>query len=569
MLKQFDKLSSSESWDVVEDTLEHLNAEDTHPMDAYGEYIFFHDFVQNILFGSRSNPADDHPLLLLQRNDIQNVTVTWEGYESFNKIDAEVERVNLYLLRTGIAVLTFQVATDEFENLAEVLAFNDNMRRSHLPFFRDCRQPSLSRIKSISFQMVAGEGPKFKTDDDIGSSKEVTGIADALMKQDPRARRVLPYTFWRWLLSGDDLSLMPIEPTKKQDFYWRHFNDERLPILTTVVLNNREDYYNISQGDWNRIAFIDPPGGDPFPYAEQFLTKNFDAHCYDRYHHPQSVTADAPLRYLMCDYGLTAVTYRYKERYKSESKDIQETLVQGFENSYASTIEMHMQRHYYQLYLMCVIDKSVLLSLSSRISEAVKAYDHNRLGRIERLTAEERLANEMQEIEREFLHYVHRFRFTGISGQLQPSEMYAQLRSVMKLDELYDDIKNELETAVSFLNMREERRSADAAERLNVIATIGVILGLVIAFFSMDIVTDTITLLGGDQNDAAISSTLEWKWILGGLMGVFGLGFVIMAMFVNIKTGLIFEPRVNPRITQSVMLLITVVAFFGFVWLSV
>ena len=117
--------------------------------------------------------------------------------------------------------------------------------------------------------------------------------------------------------------------------------------------------------------------------------------------------------------------------------------------------------------------------------------------------------------------------------------------------------------------MREERRSADAAERLNVIATIGVILGLVIAFFSMDIVTDTITLLGGDQNDAAISSTLEWKWLLGGLMGVFGLGFVVMATFVNIKTGLIFEPRVNPRITQSVMLLITVVAFFGFVWLSV
>ena len=119
---------------------------------------------------------------------------------------------------------------------------------------------------------------------------------------------------------------------------------------------------------------------------------------------------------------------------------------------------MHMQRHYYQMFLLQVIDKAVMLGLSSRITQAVEQFGDR--------SHEPELADSLQDIERDFLQYVHRFRFTGVSGQLQAGEMYAQLRQVTGLDQLFQDLKAELDLAVSFLSLRE-------AEKLVVLTTTG------------------------------------------------------------------------------------------------
>ena len=156
---------------------------------------------------------------------------------------------------------------------------------------------------------------------------------------------------------------MPLEPAKGRRFHWRHFADDRLPIATTIIFYSRRDYYDLQEGQWMRLAFVDPPGKDPYPYEPAFLKKTFDHHCYDRYHFEENeATEDAPTRYLMSDYALTAVTYRKEDR-------------TGKDNSFADDIAMHMQRHYYQLFLLGVVDKAVMLMLSSQISAAVEAFD--------------------------------------------------------------------------------------------------------------------------------------------------------------------------------------------------
>ncbi|NTT85941.1 hypothetical protein [Tabrizicola fusiformis] len=491
---QFKKMvKESGLWNPVEDTLLHLPKSklpegegnpDGSAKERYGEFVYFHDFVQRALFGSTSTPDSQHPLLLLERKDISELTCEFSDFS----VALAVERVNLYLLAPGVAVLALQVSVADTVprlTLARAMAFNERFRRSHIPFFDDDGGAGGGLPRKLVWKLRNGHTQTFVLDE--GAADEDPGVVwtkpSDILKQfadaKPGARRVLPLAHWQWLLNGptekDDTPTMPLMPDKGSDFHWRHFADDRLPILTTIILPDRLSYYALTDGDWMRLAFVDGPGTDPFAYAEAFLRKSFDDHCYDRYHRKHDASTDAPARYLMCDYALTAVTHQ---------------------NRYSDVIAMHMQRHYYQMFLLAVVDKATLLSLSSRISRAVEDYDFDRTKGDRKAQAEADLSDRLQNIERDFLHYVHRFRFTGISGQLQAGEMFAQLRSRMALDEIFDDVQNELQTAVAFLSMRESEHATEAGERLNIIASVGLIVALVMGFFSMNILGTADLLLG-------------------------------------------------------------------------
>lgn len=567
--EQFETLKSDRTpWQPVTDTLRHLRDQDCSE-DAYSEYIYFHDFLQKTLFGSRSDPSDNHPLMLLRRTDVEALGVCFRHGGTNTRLTANVERLNLYLLRPGIAVMVLQVATDSEQDLATLMRFNDIMRRSHLPYFDD-RGPSDHRPQCVSFKLTDGKTKPFHTDDDIGfvrpspqSSDEAMNagcegvgndpaikaenIAKKLCAMRPDQRKLLPYQHWRWLLTGGDEEAFPFSAPFPRKACWRHFSDERLPILTTFVLKSRSDYYRLTEGDWYRLAFVDPPGSDPTPYAADFLRRTFHEHVYDRYHHLADVTADAPVRYLMCDYGMTAVTHRVKDPNNGGSPG------DGEESDYSKVIEMHMQRHYYQMYLLAVVDKSVMLNISSRISHAVEVYDSARSSRETEASAEDRLMEDMEEINRDFLHYVHRFRFTGISGQLQPSEMYAQLRAIMKLDVLFDDIRTELDTAVNFLSGRSEKRGAEAAERLGIIATIALVIGLVMAFYSMNILTGS-ELLISEGSSVAEKKAQGFRHLATGIGVTSFIAWVAVTFMAIIRTGSFLETRFYPRVTQILLL---------------
>lgn len=560
--EQFDVLVRKTPWKPVTDTLKHLG-DQQNVKDAYGEYVYFHDFLQKTLFESRSKPSDNHPLMLLQRTDIQELDVTfehgWKNDKPLQKsLSLAIERLNLYLLRPGIAVMALQVVTKEPQDLATSLRFNDIMRRSHLPFYGPSGEPSSARPLTVAFKLSDSKTQSFDTNIDIGhtpaSSDSGEGekasapqktLAETLADMRPKQRRLLPYSHWRWLITGGSDDVFPFELKRFGKASWRHFSDERLPILTTYVLESRDDYYSLDDGNWSRLTFVDPPGFDPMPYATDFLNAQFANHAYDRYHHKPLAKADAPVRYLMCDYAMTTVTYRRETRPERCHRG-------NTTNDFAAVIEMHMQRHYYQMFLLSVIDKSVMLGISSRISTAVEIFDRTRSTRVTEAVAEERLMNAMEEINKDFLHYVHRFRFTGISGQLQPSEMYAKLRAVMGLDVLFSDIRTELDTAVAFLSGRSEKRGAEATERLGVVATLALVIGLVMGFFSMNIVTDADVLFATEDN--TLRWMEGWRLLLTGIGGFSLLVGLMVTIMAYIKTENFIEGRLYPKITQGVLI---------------
>jgi hypothetical protein len=509
-------------WQHQPDGLRHLpcppaDEKRSYEAAAYGEYVYFHDFVQHYLYNRQSltitregdkfaffttvtegEPTQKkgatfpvEPFYLFQRHDIARVRFKLGEEHWETKIitptvhELMVERINLYVLRAGVAMLAVEVSNVPGQPVAlhDAMKINDRLRRSHAPFLKTDRAADRAPVNLVPLELTwlgrdsLPVSPIFNINDDAAQA------AANLWKSGDNAREAKPFQHWQWLLnpqtsaagtsSEADTRGWTIAPSRADGITWRHVADERLPILTTLGLASETDYRSLSEGDWMRLCFVDGPGSDAYPFARKFLEAQWPAHTYDRYHSAPCESSDAPVRYLLSSYALTAV---------------------GCGSFFPEYIANHMRRHYFQLMLVAQIELAAMLSFSSRISGAVADFEDEPA----REDAEERLSARLNIIERDMLQYVHRFRFTGVSGQLQPQEMFAQLRQVMRLDAIYADLKDELTMATQFLAMRatqdqakEEARQAKAQERLSVIATIGVVFGLAFGFLSMNVLASS------------------------------------------------------------------------------
>ena len=538
-------------WEEIEDLLRHADqpssmstAASTDPADrvsgaktddlderraAYAEFVYFYDFLQNVLFrknerrsgsGQALGLDGSEPVIrLFRRKDVARLTV-W--LDATTRAAAEIKRCNLYLFGTGAAALVVEAALhprlygpddqppkdpltrrdgDTALTLDRVQTLIDRMRRCYPPYYDDKSAPGLVPHR-LAFEDRAGQPiivpgtPEAAACEHVGNMLpfDAPGGAWATIAPDPKTgRRNAPVMAqWRGLLAplridgyafGDDAADQPV---------WRHVVDERIPMMSFVSVTgayeaankvrhpsldgwpegdrrdherNRRaglDLHSISRGDWMRLCFADAAGSWDLPYSPHFLADFERKSCYDRFF-PSTVSQGAS-RAVFAGYHTAFV---------------------GAGGFFDGLISQHFRRHYFQMALILTMEFASLLSLSSRISAQVTNLKRTAdVGTNSDVAADFRDA--MLQIERDFLAFVHIYRFTGISNQIQPHEMFCKWRESLGLDALFDDVKEELQAATQFLLSMEQTRQADSANRLAVIATVGLIVGLAAAVLSMN-----------------------------------------------------------------------------------
>lgn len=518
-------------WTEVLDPLEHVLSNPLndrgfsgveHPA-AYGEVVYFHDYVEKFLYKPRLSALDlpqkltrdveVEPFYLYRRTDISSVAATVRGYiddqyGEWNFVLA-VERLNFYLFRTGGAFLVVELASSVDEpdfgrfngsacegrkpngppvvyvdgeaeqmTLAHVQLFTDQFRRAFVPYWtgldKPFRAPDGYPAKcdpryagicpgQVPFQVTwCGEDQPVLGPDMPPSAKDAI---DALrQRMDYRGPEISPY--WRKLLPEQihlEASRPDDWPSSEDQPTWRHIVDDRIPTLTYVSLTDRSqpDPHQshlmgaVSRGDYIRLCFADPPGTHPLPYSTCFLADFEEKHCYDRF-------VDCGTRYMFAGYAFTAI---------------------GAGTFFDRTLIHHFRRNYFQMALLAHLEHASLIGVSSRISDAVE--------RCASPADDPRFANRVLQIQSDFLEFVHRFRFTGVSNQTQAMEMFDAWRKHLRLDELFRETKQELDAAVQYQFAYEGHRSAQASNILNVIATIGLVFALAFGLMGMNIVFDS------------------------------------------------------------------------------
>jgi len=505
LAKQLDaeicRLKAGGSWDPVPDLLDHIPASirpNKDAADTYAEFTYFHEFVQQFLFASDPSEA---PLRLFRRSGIASVVAQYrKGGKPWRAYELAVERLNLYVAKAGIAILVIELAmpqerhvhaarpgtTEDWKpgstdwesrtaTLEDVQFVNDSLRRAHAPYLKQ-EQPEqdgpFQALDIIPHCVVWRDtaGAALNQDPAKTCSAAPVRPENALREAAAEARAIPPFTHLAWLLSKKEGAGWRIGPPLLEGGGWNHTADDRLPLITAIRLVERDEtgarfYDRIGLGDWVRLCFVDGPDDAPMPYAREFALRDWQDHAYDRFHYAAADSPLAPSRFLLCGYALTAV---------------------GSGDFFKDHLIHHMRRHYFQLMLLAQIERAVLLAISGRISAAVRRHDRL-LARGRRASADRLLEPAVQDLQSAFLGYVHRFRFTGVSGQLQAGELHARLRDRMHLQTLYADVRDELAAATQFLALRTTQREAGHAAWLSTVATFGVIIALAFSLLGANV----------------------------------------------------------------------------------
>jgi hypothetical protein len=495
MASVINRLTRSEprtDWRPVDDPIKHIPPPRDPARrlrweaDCYAEGVYFHEFVQSFLFSARCEwpaagaPRDpqQEPFRLFQRTDLREVTVKMQDTVP---LTFDVERVNLYLFRTGAAILIVEIVIQTGYlrglNLADVLNFHDLFRRVYPPYARHVRHPDgrseLSPqlvVESVTWRRFPSSGADKTFHTDANSVGCMVGkyLEPPEDDDETRRRRFAPISeHWLWLLE-DALPLAPRDKLKDDPRWgadegrWHQVVDDRMPTLTTVSVcgtdtNPRYHFDRTRRGDLVRLCFADRYSGDPYPYDPDFLEDFEKNHVYGRFR-------DSGTLYLASGYSFVAY---------------------GAATSFfEDVIATHMRRHYFQMGLLAHFELASLLAFSTRISRAVESHD----------TDPEGFEQRMQNIEDEFLQFIHRFRFTGVSNHVQAQELFDLWRRHLRLKDIFDDLLTEISSGTRYLSNRSMSRDTRLTGRLSAIATLGLILALAFSFLGMNVFIDEGTL---------------------------------------------------------------------------
>lgn len=444
--------SDKSEWEEIEDHLEHLgSAKDPY---AYGEFVYFHPYIQQFLFDRPEAGKDENRALrLFRRKERGALDVKFACGGQLVAIVLPVARLHLYLFDLGVAILVVELASPDFPRvnvgsasegpftLAHLLALQNAVRRLYPPYFAfsDGTLSTPQYPVSLRWSWAMDERPRWAND-------WIDHVADHRVDPiDSAWARVLPGALHLEKDAGD------------RSRRWRQIVDERMPSMVFVAVENPKD---ISSGDHVRLCFMDDPEpSDTFPYSETFL-QNFEReNCFDIFWHYGT-------RYMFSGYSMVALGAGNP----GNPKDF-----------FCHTIVQHFRRHYFQMGLLIQFQYATLLAFSHRVSEATAR-------KSARGAADDKAFRaEMLQIEDDFLTFEQRYWFTQISNQMQPREMYDLWLDRTGVRKIYEETRAQVRAANEFLDARAQQRQADAAERLSIVATWGVVLGLALAFLGMNV----------------------------------------------------------------------------------
>lgn len=500
-----DQAGARAGWRLIEDPLDDGRLDGLDDAALYGEFVYFHEFAQEILFGKVDRSAlaagrmDGTALVRFRNSDVVAVEVEWDRVLDWSespprrlahhRLRLSVERCDLLLLREGLAFLVLEVARPEGGEdemtVADVQDLVDRFRRAFPPYFETKAGDVYDRIPGDRAPLPAGRaarvpsGVRWITRNGAACDTHVpTGLAhdiEALI----RTRNPVVAPHWVDLvplpLTGQKAGASVPSPLNADDRpRWKAFSDERMPTMVSVQLPEtwrkaatsgdelwtpRAMMRALERGDFIRLCFCDDRGSG-LPYDPIFLANFEQDHCYRRFESRGTL-------FMATEYSFVHVL----------CSDFTDSLI-------------HMRTMYCDMFLLAHIELVIHLSLSNRISVAIGRRDLRQMeascgGSAD---AERQFQDEIIKIERSFLDAEQRYRFTGVTNQLQGGELFGMLRRKMRLDDLYGEMREELSTATSFILSANADRQADSAGRLNVFAVLGLVLGLAFSFLGMNAV---------------------------------------------------------------------------------
>lgn len=434
---------------------------------AYQRSAYFHPFVRRFM----NDPSQTSRFHRADKSHLLVTLSVWSPASSSHEareVRLNIGRCELALFRPDIAILLLEVqpAPDALELPVAELLF-DTLRRLYPPYFdrfplndkKDAKvvvgQQWLSghcpvRVRlhasDPNDQAVVGEYREASTKPKAASTPLFDGYADKLLGTDEEAH------LGSYCLAAHWAALLApfTDQDAKAPFRALLLGDDRAPIMNWLTVGEPRA---IARGDWVRLCFADDPGSSTLPYAKPFLRDFESRFCYDRFFYCGVETPGPP----------GTESDGTKPVVIDSAVDPSRIVNSGYAFSYVGTSDddffcsptngaLATFRHIYvEMGLIAHFQRAALLNKSLRLSKLV----HKRHGRI--ILPDQR---EVRDFYDHFVAFTQNFWFDEISPQEQGRELFEMWREQLRIQPLYNEVRQELKDLVEYTELR-------AGERLN------------------------------------------------------------------------------------------------------
>jgi hypothetical protein len=373
---------------------------ETH--QEYNEYVYFYPYIQDILYNKEENISTYY-------NYKQKGTYIIELLEK--KYQLDIESINLRVFKNNIAILSFKLKNDKYNNPNDILEINEYGRRIY-PQFLPLEETQKSFLaKSITLKLT---------------NSTVTENFESFKNFTNKNKSYIPKFITHLLQNSINIDEIKSILDDRMFVISQYNNDDLTSKLQQYDENSGYKYEDYDF--WYRYIFVD--GGDKTCQSRYMTKQLIKESTYDRW----------------VDWGTLFGISRY-------------SFVSLTGSWYGKEILLpHMQTIYFQMFSLLLAYRATILYFADNIQDITSKEDKE-------------LLKESQKIYKKYLDFINKLYFKEVTAQDQGIELYNKALKIMNIDRYLKDLDHEITELHRYVEMIENKNETKQMNKLTILGT--------------------------------------------------------------------------------------------------
>ncbi len=422
--------------------------------DKYNEFSYFHPFARKALYYT-----DNNNLLryyeLDQAEGVYNIEYLQynKEIEDFDKnvLKLSLDSICLHVYDTGVGVLSFNLTNFHYSLKEDILKINEFGRRMYPQFMT--QENNLAAKMAFLPNRIWGEIGNLQFDEDF-SAYQSNVQTDSVFLPPDHIKKVFGYVGEEQIGDIDKNFVFRKQDEQTGTIRISPITDDRMFFLCWYGNNDlANSFYNLltdkNEENENKKSYLKNANHinsyelDDYWYAFMFGDK--DSASVENIEMQRMQTKQSTYsRWL--NYGtLFGVT---RDSFVSISSDIK-TLTQN----YSPPINIHTQTMYYQMAVLCLVQRASILRFSKEIAQIT-----DNVFRYKR-----KPEKAIRELYENYMIFINQIYFREVTSQIQGIELYAMFQQEMNLEKEAKDLDTEMQELFNYLSVTEQTKLAKVA----------------------------------------------------------------------------------------------------------
>lgn len=446
-LNDFDRLFSANS------CLRRTKFQIGSSAEKYSEYNYFYPFVRKALYHTRDDDFMRY-YELEEEGGEYNICIK----NTQQTLSLTLNSICMHVFDTGVGVLVFNLSNYNHPNPEDILHINDYGRRIYPQYLSPQYGVDGPKGSFLADKIYGHLGDLTFADDFSQYEESIENNACFLPPQ--HIRNIFGYTCKERI--GDE----------GKDFVFRSDDERKKTIRIRQITDDRMFFLCYYNNGTLADEMAKKKSRDHGPRAELEYTFELDDFWYAFVYGDGRTPSVAEDRFqqeqiLKCTYS------RWLDNYAKHQKN-NGTLFAMTKDSFVCLgswplLETHMLTMYYQMAILCLVQRASVLRFSYEISQITRSIFGKRIN----------LSKQIREIYENYITFLNRIYFREVTAQIQGIEMYSKFQEAMNLEKEVKDLDNEIQELFEYQNLQEQ-------ERLNKIATLFLPITLITGVLGMN-----------------------------------------------------------------------------------